>query len=459
MADKPRTSRLGRRRFLKVSGAAIGGIAAGSSVVAAEATDRFIVKKRGNRPLDAEVLYDLSEIGYAVVKGSERALEQSSAVKSFAPDVSLEFDREMKAQALEESLDDSLLPYQWDKQDLKAPTAHATSTGDGARIAIIDSGIDASHPDLAPNFNADLSKDFTGDGLGAGVPGGGDHGTHVAGIAAAANDGTTGVLGMAPDAELVDFRVFSNYGGTNGAFSILVAALVEAARTNCDVANLSLGAYPIARQGLGSFYGAFLNSAMTYVNSAGTLLVVSAGNDGADLQHDNGEVVSLPNEDGEYEDVLLEGGAWISLPNEGAKALSVAATGPVGFGYKAFMGEDLEEPPQTPANYTNYGTNAVDLAAPGGNYEINEKYLAPIGGIPAYGWDLVFSTVPGGYGWKAGTSMAAPNVAGAAALVKSANPDYNADQVRAALTNAASVPAGYDKAFYGAGYLNVVDAL
>ena len=63
------------------------------------------------------------------------------------------------------------------------------------------------------------------------------------------------------------------------------------------------------------------------------------------------------------------------------------------------------------------------------------------------------------YGWKAGTSMAAPNVAGAAALVKSANPDYNANQLRSALEGAAEVPDGEDKAYYGAGYLNVVDAL
>jgi len=63
------------------------------------------------------------------------------------------------------------------------------------------------------------------------------------------------------------------------------------------------------------------------------------------------------------------------------------------------------------------------------------------------------------YGWKAGTSMAAPNVAGAAALVKSVNPDYNANQLESALKQAADVPAGYDKSYYGSGYLNVLDAL
>jgi subtilisin family serine protease len=63
------------------------------------------------------------------------------------------------------------------------------------------------------------------------------------------------------------------------------------------------------------------------------------------------------------------------------------------------------------------------------------------------------------YSWVAGTSMAAPQVAGAAALVKSENPNYNANQVESALKRAAEVPDGYDKTYYGAGFLNIVDAL
>lgn len=456
MTDEIHSSTFGRRGFLKVSGAALGGALAGSTVVAAESTDRFIVKKKGNSSLDVEVVYDMPEIGYAIATGTEKEMKRATGVHKFAPDVELDFVQPpTKAESYEgEPEDDEFYGYQWDKQDLNVPTAHETTKGAGTRIAIIDSGIDATHPDL--EVNLDLSRDFTDDGLGPGVPGGGDHGTHVAGIAGAETTGTTGVAGIAPAAELVDFRVFSNYGGTNGSFAIVVAAMLEAARTNCDVANLSLGAYPVDRRGIGSFYGGFLNKAMTHANSEGTLLVCSAGNDAADLQHDNGNQVDV---DGDGELETLQGGHWISLPNEGAKAFSVAATGPVGYGYEFFAGEELDEPPETPAQYTNYGTNAIDIAAPGGNYRISEKYLEPLDGVPAYAYDLVFSTVPGGYGWKAGTSMAAPNVAGAAALVKSANPDYNANQVRSALQNAASVPGGEEKAYYGAGYLNIVDAL
>lgn len=461
-------SRQTRRNFIKVSGALIGGIAAGAgTVTAAESTERFIVKRRGNRSLDGlDVVFDLDEIGYAVVSASESEVADSDAVTSYAPDVELALSdpSAVSVTANEETLDDALFPYQWDKQALDVPTAHETTTGGGTRVAVIDSGIDATHPDL--DVDIGLSQDFTGDGLGAGVPGGGDHGTHVAGIVGASIDGTTGVVGTAPDTDLVDLRVFSNYGGVNGSFAIVVAAMLEAAAVGCDVANLSLGAYPIPRQGLGSFYGGFLNKAMTHVNQQGTLLVVAAGNDSADLQHDN-QICGDFDDDGEeecYNNV-------ISLPNEGAQAVSVSATGPIGFGAALTEGADLLAPPESPAFYTNYGTNAITLGAPGG--DADTSMTDPIGGVPEYAYDLVFNTVTTvvddedgnfvgsvpGYGWKAGTSMAAPNVAGAAALVKSANPGYNVSQVESALKRAADVPDDYGKEFYGSGFLNVVDAL
>ncbi|MFC6794603.1 S8 family serine peptidase [Halobaculum halobium] len=321
--------------------------------------------------------------------------------------------------------------------------------GEGTRVAIIDSGVYADHPDL--DVNMELSRNFTDDGEGAGVPAGDDHGTHVAGTVAAV-DNDEGVVGTAPATDLVDCRVFSYAPGAS--FGDILAAVVYSAAIDADVANLSLGAYPIPRQGQGSFYGKVLNSAMTYANKQGTLLVIAAGNDAADLQRDKN---------------------FISLPNEGAQAVSVAATGPIGFGW----GDDgLDAPPESPSFFTNYGTNAITLGAPGGDAD-----LSAIGsGVPWYN-DLVLSTtadveyvyedVDGDgeeepvdylgaeptYGWKAGTSMAAPNVAGAAALVKSANPDYNANQIESALKQAADVPDGYDKTYYGSGFLNVVDAL
>ncbi len=439
-----------RRTFLKTTGAMLGGIAAGSTVTAAERTDRFIVNTADSGSLSGlDVVHELDGVGYAVVSGSESDVKASSGVKSYAPDVEVQLDDpepNTEAPNVEDTsvADEPFAPIQWDKQALDVSTAHETTKGDGARIAIIDTGVAGSHPDL--EVNEDLSANFTGDGLGAANPAGGYHGTHVAGIATAQTDNQQGVAGTAPEADLVDCRVFSP--SALASFGDILAAVTYSAAIGADVANLSLGAYPIPREAIGSFYGKLLNRIMTYANSQGTLLVIAAGNDAADLQHDKN---------------------FVSLPNEGAQALSVSATGPVGFLWDA----DDEEPASAPAKYTNYGTNAVDIGAPGGNYD-----PTAIGSGAPWFYDLVFNTISipvyerdaagnitglkdvvNTYSWLAGTSMAAPNVAGAAALVKSANPTFNPGQVESALTGAADVPENYGREFYGSGFLNIVDAL
>ncbi|MFD1647508.1 S8 family serine peptidase [Haloarchaeobius litoreus] len=442
-----------RRDVLKVSGALLGGIAVGSTVTAATSTDRFIVRTKGQGlPSGVEVVHEMPGTKLAVVSGDEDALSSSNRVKEYAPDTLIEIGEpavNTDAPTVEESnvTDEPLYDLQWDKQDLDVETAHETTTGEGTRVAIIDTGVAAGHPDL--EVNEDLSQNFTGDGLGSANPAGGYHGTHVGGIVGASVNGT-GVIGTAPGTELVDCRVFSP--SSLASFGDILAAVVYSANIGADVANLSIGAYPVTRQAQGQFYGKVLNRTMTYANSQGTLLVISAGNDAADLQHD---------------------GNVISLPNEGAQALSVSATGPVGFGWDA-SSYGGEQPEQTPAFYTNYGTNAVDLGAPGGNTSPAAAAEEPEGwyldlvlntvAIPTYETDdeenvTGISDVNYTYSWVAGTSMAAPNVAGAAALVKSANPDYNANQVESALKRAADVPDGFDKEYYGSGYLNIVDAL
>jgi hypothetical protein len=464
--------RQNRRTFLKVSGGVIGGIAAGTTVTAAERTDRFIVDLNGsgNRARSGvEVIHDLSEVGYAVVEGSKSEAERLGSV---APDVEVELDDPQPnedAPTVGEAspADEPLYGLQWDKQVQDIPEVHERTQGEGTRVSIIDSGVYADHPDLS--VDEELSRNFTGDGEGAGVPAGGDHGTHVAGIVAA-TDNEVGVIGTAPGTDLVDCRVFSY--GPGASFGDILAAIVYSANINADAANLSLGAYPIPRQGLGSFYGKVLNRTMTYANRQGTALVVAAGNDSADLQHD---------------------GNFISLPNEGAQAISVSATGPVGFGWDATAVGDEEEPPRSPAFYTNYGTNAVSLGAPGGDVSLPVlRQLAenedddpdndePVP-VPWY-YDLVLNTAAevefemedvdgdgdeepvsyGGakptYGWKAGTSMAAPQVAGAAALAESVAPDLNASQVESLLKRTAAVPDGYEKTYYGAGFVDPHEAV
>lgn len=465
-----------RRTFLRVSGAVLGGIATGVTVTAAESVDRWIIDtSRAKGASRLEVIHDLDQVDLAVVRGSEE--EVRSVTNRYASDLFYElvppadgqlYEVHSEVEADDETdrpgkrkdgsgsaesegtgaADEPLYPLQWDKQALDVPTVHEETRGEGTRVAIIDTGVAAGHPDLAHAVNEDLSRNFTDDEYGAGAPYGGYHGTHVAGIVAANDENDEGVVGTAPGAEIVDCRVFSP--GALASFGDVLAAMLYSGEIEADVANLSLGAYPIARQGLGQFYGQSLNRVMTWVNKEGTVLAIAAGNDSADLQHD---------------------GSFISLPNEGAQAVSVSATGPIGFGWDA-DGDgdttDFEAPPESPAFYTNYGTNAIDIGAPGGDADEDA-----IGSDGPWFQDLVLNTIAEpsfdedgnylgadyGYGWAAGTSMAAPQVAGAVAIYRSLYPDTQSDQVDAALREAAEVPEEYDRTFYGSGFLNILDAL
>jgi subtilisin family serine protease len=456
---------VGRRQFLTTSGAVLGGIAVGTQVTAATRTDRFVVDTGGRSAgrLEREgltVVHDLSAVDLAVVRGAEDDVDAVASdyeadveVHLNAPDEPEELADREDIFDLPASLNEAdLTPRQWDKQAQSVPEAHETARGEGARVAVIDDGVLGSHPDLEHAYDAARSRNFTGDGNGIG-PLFDDHGTHVAGTIAAADDGT-GVVGSAPGADIVDLRVFS---GPSAAFGDIVAAIVYAAEIDCDVANLSLGSYPVPRSANGEFIGSVLNRTMTHANSEGTLLVAAAGNDEADLQHD---------------------GNLVALPAEGAQGLAVAATGPEGF---LFDDGGPDDPPESPAVYTNYGTNAVGLGAPGGDTDVDAIGSVP---VPLLLGDRVLSTTfetpPGEapadedgdglvdagpsatqprYGYKQGTSMAAPQVAGAAALVVSAAPDANANRVESVLRRTAAVPDGYDRTYYGSGFVDPAAAV
>ncbi|MFC7044428.1 S8 family serine peptidase [Halobacteriaceae archaeon GCM10025711] len=422
---------------MKASGAALGGIAFGTTITAATSADRFLVDTKNLDGVGGglRVVHDLDAIDVAVVEGDEADVEALGA--SYAADTRYSLDLpvdETPRVSDQSATDEPLYPYQWDKQVQDVPSAHEVTRGERTRVAIIDSGIGAGHPDLQHAVNHDLSRNFTDDDYGAPGPYGGYHGTHVAGIVAANDRNETGTVGTAPGTELVDCRVFSP--GALASFADIVAAMVYSAEIDADAANLSIGAYPVERQALGEFYGKVLNRATTYANRRGTLLVVSAGNDGADLQHD---------------------GNLVSLPNEAANVMSISATGPIGF----MWGDDgLRDAYTSPAFYTNYGTNAIDVSAPGGDAD-----LSAIGTGVGWYYDLVLSTmaevvetsdgkttIEYDYGWAAGTSMAAPQVVGAAALVKSVAPDLNANDVRDRLQTTARDVG--DKAYHGHGFLD-----
>jgi subtilisin family serine protease len=177
--------------------------------------------------------------------------------------------------------------------------------------------------------------------------------------------------------------------------------------------------------------------------------VNSAGNDGLNMDRTD-----------------PERGEILSLPTEAEGVFGVSATGPIGYGWggkhsdneaKWLTGNRLEEPATEPAFYTNYGS-AVDVSAAGGNVDLEAIATNP----DAYN-DLVYSTinqvtddgdVVPGYGWKAGTSMAAPQVTGAVALVRSLKPDASVEEVESLIQETASMPEE-GESYHGAGHLDL----
>lgn len=283
--------------------------------------------------------------------------------------------------------------YQWDMIAINAPGAwDAGYTGAGVRVAILDTGIDLDHPDLAPNLNITLSTSFVPyepfiDDLDS-------HGSNVAGIVAAADNGM-GVIGVAPNAEIVAIKVLDGDG--SGSFGWMLEGLLYAAAIDADIVNLSLGAYMShdGYVGYGDdaiFYGAaaingFVNlvrKTLDYVAQQGVLLVASAGNDALDGTGDSG---------------------LMHVPSDVGGCLVVSATGPLGWAYSHDI--NLDEF----AFYSDYGSQ-IDFAAPGGNADFS---------LPLWHHDLVLNCFDGGWGWMGGTSQASPHVAGVAALIVEKN--------------------------------------
>jgi hypothetical protein len=414
-----------------------------------------------------------------------REMAENGESLAYAPDIRFEL---ADPAAVEDSglnaadtVDDPLYDLQWDKQSQRIGQVHERATGEGTRIGVVDDGVlganpdsDASHPDL-PNVRGDLSANFPGDGAGPG-PLNDDHGTHVAGTAAAAANGT-GVVGVAPDAEVVDLRVFS---GSGASTADIVDAVVYGATpeddggADCDVVNLSLGlpTEPVC-SALGLLILLFFYE--TYASAARFALdndcvpVASAGNSSTNLADPTAGGFCDPSFEVEGES------GFFTLPASVDEFLTVGATGPIGFGWGAGPGNgrgrgrtganrgeevlpgfDIESTTQTelfpeePAWYSNYGGGEVNVTAGGGNIDTDVDDDAVTGN--AF-YDLVFNTgfvvdddapedarldtyVPS-YAWKAGTSFSAPQVAGLVALLKGAAPDATAAEIRDAIESTA----------------------
>jgi subtilisin family serine protease len=335
--------------------------------------------------------------------------------------------------------------YQWGMDAINAPEAwNAGFTGKKAKVFVLDSGIDAEHPDLAPNLNTSLSTSFVPD-EDYNVDDGFyfSHGTHVSGIIAAA-DNSYGVIGVAPEAEIVMVKVLSEYTGS-GAFSWINAGIVYAADNGADVINMSLGAtfyrngfYLDENDEVQKIPAVYMQNlilaqqrAVNYAFRKGALIITSAGNDGINL-------------DG--------AGSLFKIPASLNNVIAVSATAP-DYWYNSQLNGIPDPDLDIPASYTNYGKSLVDLAAPGGDFDFYDQIN--------YHWDMVLSTISGGWGWAAGTSMSSPHVAGVAALIISSNEEKMSPlEVTKKLCNTADKLDGNGiSSYYGNGRVNAFRAV
>ena len=314
---------------------------------------------------------------------------------------------------------DRYFDLQWGHAAIQAPAAwNAGARGKGARVAVLDSGFDLDHPDLASNIDMSASKNFVvGEELGYKLPGVGSHGTHTAGTIAAADNGI-GIIGVAPEAQLILVKVLRDSG--TGSFSWMMEGIVHATNQGADVINMSLGA-SLPRNGkflndngtpddptddfIESDTKAVqelliaINRATDYATKNGVTVIASAGNEANNGNADK-SLVHIPS--------ASVGVISISASAPSGWALAPATTSLDGF-----------------ASYSNYGTSDVHFAAPGGDYMYPGNERATIAGVTqfVYVFDYVFSTgsnlTPGAasYYWSVGTSMAAPHASGVAALI------------------------------------------
>jgi subtilisin len=316
--------------------------------------------------------------GYSATLSSDRvaALKADPSVAAVAPDLPVH----AFAQTLPTGID------RIDGELSSTQSGNGSGTVD-ADIAIIDTGIQLNHPDL----NARNGTNCVTPGAQAQDDHG--HGTHVAGTAAALDNGD-GVVGVAPGARVWAVKVLNAAG--SGTTSQIICGIdwVTANAATIEVANMSLGG--------ASFFGAFsgcnsnfdpMHPAICRSVQAGVTYAVAAGNSAAD--------------------------ANTFVPATYSQVITVSAladfNGQPGGGAPATCRADEDD---TFANFSNFGAD-VDLIAPG---------------------VCILSTYLGSsYTTFSGTSMASPHVAGAAALYKSNNPGATPAQVKTALQNAGSL--------------------
>jgi subtilisin family serine protease len=304
---------------------------------------------------------------------------------------------------------------QWWIARLGLPSAWDITRGDGATVAVIDTGVDATHPDFAGKIQDSFDYDSTpGDGP-AGVDEDG-HGTHVSSLACGAGDNGAGIVGVGLNCKLLVFKTDFSDGS-------IVQALIKAADMHADAINMSFGSV-VATPPPQAYV-----DALNYAAAHNVVLVAAAADD---VVQEQGDPANVLQPTGTGPDINAGIGLSVTSADFSGGRSSFAGRGSqISLAAYGSFGE-LAGPRGLFGAFPANGT-ALERGKPGG--------LLGGDAVPPCDCRSVFQG-DGRYAYLQGTSMAAPMVAATAALVKHFNPDLSAASVVRLLKDTASRPAG-----------------